>query len=335
LPGHRIYVTRALPEAALAPLRAASDVALLEVNGEDRPLSRRELEAALADKDGAIVLLMDRVDDALLALCPRLRAIGCFSVGTDNVDLAACARRGVAVTNTPLVLTDATADMTFALLLAVARRLVEGDRIVREGRFPGWAPLFHLGLDVTGRTLGLVGGGRIAHAVARRAKGFSMRVLYAARSRKPALEEAGAALCDRERLLAESDFVSVHVALVPETRHIIDEAALRRMKKTAVLINTTRGPTVDERALVRALSEGWIAGAGLDVFEEEPALAPGLALLPNVVLAPHTGSATHGTRTAMGLLAATGVLALLRGEKPAHWVPGSAWPPRSGPALPP
>ncbi len=327
--GFSIYVTRALPEEGLASLRGATDVARLDVSPHDRPLSRDELVAALRDRDGAIVLLMDRVDEEVLAACPSLRAVACYSVGTDNVDLKAALRHGVAVTNTPDVLTDATADMAFALLLACARRVVEGDRITREGRFPGWSPTFHLGLDVTGRTIGILGAGRIGQAVARRARGFAMRVLYASRTPKHALDDEGAHHVSKERLLAESDFVSVHLALNADTRHAIDEAALHRMKKTAVLVNTTRGPVVDERALVRALRAGTIAGAGLDVFEEEPALAPGLADLPNVVLAPHVGSATVGTRTAMAHLAATGVLALLRGEKPPHWVPGSAWPPRA------
>lgn len=324
--GFSVYVTRALPEAGLAPLREAKDVRL-EVSPHDRPLTRAELVAALRDRDGAIVLLMDRVDRELLAVCPRLRAVACYSVGTDNVDLDAARAAGVAVTNTPDVLTDATADMSFALLLACARRIVEGDALTRAGRFPGWSPTFHLGLDVTGRTLGVLGAGRIGQAVARRARGFSMRVLYASRTAKHALDDSGAERVSKERLLAESDFVSVHLALNAETRHAIDEAALRLMKKTAVLVNTARGPVVDERALVRALREGWIAGAGLDVFEDEPALAPGLADLPSVVLAPHTGSATVGTRTAMARLAATGVLALLRGERPPNWVAGSAAPP--------
>jgi glyoxylate reductase len=319
-----IYVTRAIPEAGLALLRSSG--AHVEVNPHDRPLTRQELEAALQRRDGAIVLLTDRIDEALLARTPTLRAIGCYSVGTDNVDLAAARRHGVAVANTPDVLTDATADLAFGLLLAVARRLVEGDALVRAGGYPGWSPLFHLGHDVSGRTLGILGAGRIGTAVERRARGFGMRILYWSRRRNPGLDDAGARLVSQDELLVESDFVSIHLALTAETRHLIDERALARMKPTAILVNTARGPIVDERALVRALERRTIAGAGLDVFEDEPALAPGLATLPNVVLAPHVGSATHGTRSKMAELAARGLLALLRNEKPPNWVPAS-WDP--------
>jgi lactate dehydrogenase-like 2-hydroxyacid dehydrogenase len=325
MPGFSIYVTRALPEEGLRCLREASDVRL-DVSPHDRPLTPAELALALRDRDGAVCLLMDQIDDALLAGCPRLRAIGCFSVGTDNVDLAAARKRGVAVANAPGVLTEATADMTFALLLAAARRITEGDRLVREGRFTGWSPTFHLGLDVAAKTLGILGAGRIGQAVERRARGFNMRVLYWSRDPKPGLDAVGAERVSKEALLERSDFVSLHVALAPETRHLIDDAALRRMKRTAVLVNTARGPVVDERALVNALRERRIAAAGLDVFESEPALAPGLADLPNVVLAPHTGSATLETRVAMARLASEGVLSLLRGVAPPNWVPESAAP---------
>ncbi|HZU97761.1 MAG TPA: D-glycerate dehydrogenase [Planctomycetota bacterium] len=324
--GFSIFVTRALPEEGLEPLRTARDVARLDVSPLDRPLGRDELLRELASRDGAIVLLMDRIDDELLGHLPRLRAIGCFSVGTDNVDLEAARRRGVSVANAPDVLTDATADMAFALLLACARRVVEGDSIVRTGKFEGWSPLYHLGLDVSGKTLGVLGAGRIGQALLRRARGFGMRLLYTSREAKPEIDCVGAERVSKETLLRESDFVSVHLALAKETRHAIDEAALSLMKPTAVLVNTARGPIVDERALVRALRERRIFGAGLDVFEDEPALAPGLAELPNVVLAPHVGSATRGTRAGMARLAATGLLALLRGETPPNWVPGSARP---------
>jgi glyoxylate reductase len=326
--GFRIFVTRAVPEEALAFLRGAPDVASVEVNPHDRPLTPPELREALSSSDGALVILTDRIDDAVLAEAPRLRAIGCVSVGVDNVDLEAARRRGVAVTNTPDVLTDATADFAWALLLAAARRVVEGDALVRQGRFPAWSPLFHLGLDVSGRTIGIVGAGRIGRAVERRARGFGMRVLYWSRSPSPALDAVGANRVSLDELLRESDFVSLHVALTPETRHLIDARALSLLKPTALLVNTARGPVVDERALVEALRSGKLAAAGLDVFEDEPRLAPGLADLPNVVLAPHVASATRGTRTAMALLAARGCLLALRGEKPANWVSGSAWPPR-------
>jgi glyoxylate reductase len=211
---------------------------------------------------------------------------------------------GITVTNTPEVLTDATADLAFALLLAAARRLTWGDRLVRGGGFQGWGPLVGLGFDVTGRTLGIVGAGRIGRAVADRAAGFRMEVLFHHRTGGLHLGE----------LLERSDFVSLHCPLTPETRHLIGEPELRRMRPNAVLVNTARGPIVDEAALVRALRAGWIAGAGLDVFEEEPRLAPGLADLPNVVLAPHVGSATYATRARMAEMAAQNVVAALRGE---------------------
>jgi len=324
-----IYVTRAVPEDALAFLRSQPDVGLVTVNPLERPLTPSELRAALAPHDGALVLLTDRIDAGVLEAAPRLRALGCVSVGTDNVDLEAARSHGVSVANTPDVLTDATADFAFALLLAASRRLVEADALVRAGKFPPWAPLFHLGLDLTGRTLGLVGAGRIGQAVERRARGFGLRVLYWARSTKPGLDAVGARRVELDELLRESDFVSLHVALTPETRHLIDARRLALMKPTAVLVNTARGAVVDEAALVAALRAGKLAAAGLDVFEDEPRLAPGLAELGNVVLAPHVASATHGTRSAMALLAARGCLAALRGEKPATWVPGSAWPPRA------
>jgi glyoxylate reductase len=329
--GLSIYVTRALPEEGLLPLREAPDVLSLEVSPHDRPLTRSELESALAGRDGAIVLLTDRIDAELVARLPRLRGIGCFSVGTEHVDLAACARAGVAVSNTPDVLTEATADLAWALLLAAARRLVEGDALVRRGGFAGgWSPLFHLGLDVSGKTLGILGAGRIGTAVFRRARGFGMRVLYASRQEHAELDDGGARFVSREELLRESDYVSIHLPLDATTRHAIDARALSLMKRTAVLVNTARGPIVDEAALVTALRERRIAAAGLDVFEREPALAPGLAELPNVVLAPHIGSATRETRAGMASLAARGLLSILRGERPPTWVPGSAWPPRPG-----
>jgi glyoxylate reductase len=256
------------------------------------------------EPDGALALLClltDRIDAAFLEKAPGLRIVANMAVGTDNVDLAAARRLGIAVSNTPDVLTDATADLAFALLLAAARRLAWADRFVRGGGFTGWHPELGIGLDVTGRTLGIVGAGRIGRAVAARAAGFRMEVLFHSRSGGTPLDE----------LLERSDFVSLHVPLTPETRHRIGARELARMKRTAVLVNTARGPIVDEEALVRALADGTIAAAGLDVFEREPALAPGLAALPNVVLAPHLGSATIATRARMAEIAARNVVAAL------------------------
>ncbi len=257
-----------------------------------------------------LCLLTDRVDAALLERAPRLAIVANMAVGTDNVDLEAARRLGIAVSNTPDVLTDATADLAMALLLAAARRLAWGDRLVRGGGFTGWRPDLGVGFDVSGRTLGIVGAGRIGRAVAERAQGFRMEVLLHSRS-------AGPSLCE---LLERSDFVSLHVPLSPETRHLIGEPELRRMRRHAVLVNTARGAIVDERALVRALREGWIGAAGLDVFEDEPRLAPGLADLPNAVLLPHLGSATRGTRARMAETAARNVIAVLRGETPPNAV---------------
>ncbi len=251
--------------------------------------------------DALLCMLTDRIDAGLLERADRLKLVANMAVGTDNVDLAAARRLGIAVSNTPDVLTDATADLAFGLLLAVARRLVWGDRLVRGAGFTGWSPTLGLGMDVTERTLGIVGAGRIGQALAERARGFRMPVLLTRRQDGVPLPE----------LLERSDFVSLHVPLSSETRHLIGEAELRRMRPHAVLVNTARGPIVDENALVRALREGWIAGAGLDVFESEPKLAPGLAELPNVLLTPHVGSATIATRNRMAELAATQIIRTL------------------------
>jgi glyoxylate reductase len=287
----RVRVRPGVPDAALRVLAEAG--LAFEVGS---------LEGA--EVDALLRLLTDRIDAGFLAAAPGLRIVANMAVGTDNVDLAAAARLGIAVSNTPDVLTDATADLAFALLLAAARRLAWADRYVRAGGFVGWNPELGIGLDVTGRTLGIVGAGRIGRAVAERARGFRMEVLLHSRGSGPPLGE----------LLERSDFVSLHVPLTEETRHLIGAPELRRMKRTAVLVNTARGPIVDEAALVAALREGRIAAAGLDVFEREPALAPGLRDLPQVVLAPHVGSATVATRVRMAEVAALNIVAALRGE---------------------
>jgi glyoxylate reductase len=278
-------------------------------------LDRAALLRALDGAEGLIALLTDAVDEALLLAAPRLRVVANFAVGLDNVDVAAATRRGVAVTNTPDVLTDATADLAFALLLAAARHLVEGDRLVRSGRWTGWEPGQLLGAEVTGRTLGLIGLGRIGRAVARRAAGFSMRVLYSAP--RPAAElPAAAQHVPLDELLAEADFVSLHCPLTPATRGLIDAAALARMKPTAVLVNTARGACVDEAALAAALERGALAAAGLDVFAAEPAVHPGLLACERVVLAPHIGSATAVARRRMAEICARAVRAVLDRQRP-------------------
>jgi glyoxylate reductase len=283
--------------------------------GRDAP-PPAALSRALADADGLVCMLTDRVDAALLARAPRLRAISSVSVGLDHVDLAAATARGIPVGHTPGVLTETTADLAFALLLAAARRVVEADRFVRDGRWSAWQPDLLLGRDVHGATLGVVGLGAIGRAVARRARGFGMRVLAWSRTRRPLANlEGQVEWAELPALLAAADFVSVHVALAPGTRGLLDAAAIARMKPGAILVNTARGGIVDEAALAAALREGRLAGAGLDVFAREPLERDSPLLgLPNVVLAPHVGSASVATRTRMAELAVENLLAALDGK---------------------
>lgn len=279
-----------------------------------------EIAEAVAGCPGILTLIRDNIDATLMDRLPGLRAIANYGVGYDNIDVVAATQRGIIVTNTPDVLTDATADLAMALLLAVARRLGEGERMVRSGGFHGWTPTLLVGADVTGSTLGLVGFGRIAAALGRRAQGFGMKLLHTARRDHAEAAELGSQRVGLEQLLSDSDFVSIHVPLSPQTHHLIDRAALDKMKPTAYLINTARGPVVDEAALADALATSRIAGAGLDVYEREPEVHPGLLELENVVLVPHLGSATVGTRAAMSRVAATNIIAALGGERPPNSV---------------
>jgi glyoxylate reductase len=274
--------------------------------------------------EAIVSVVTDRIDAALLARAPRLRLVANVAVGYDNIDVSACAARGVAVTNTPGVLTDATADLAFGLLLASARRVAEGDRLVRRGTFAGWTPSLLLGSRVHGATLGLVGLGRIGQAMARRARGFGMRVLYAAPTRASHdVERAlGATAVSLDDLFARADFVSLHCPLTPETRHLVNAGRLASMKAGAVLVNTARGACVDEAALAVALRGGPLAAAGLDVFEDEPRVHPALLALENVVLAPHIGSADRPTRVAMATMAIESVRAVLDGQPPLNLVAG-------------
>lgn len=314
-----VLLTRRLPAAAAEML--APDCAL-DVNNEDRPYPPAELARRAHDADAVICVLTDAIDAPLLDGLTRCRIIANVAVGYDNIDLEAARRRGIAVTNTPGVLTDATADFAMTLLLAAARRVVEADRFVREGKFQGWNVMMFLGADLGGKTLGLAGFGRIGQAVAQRAVGFGLRIAYSDEHRFPPEVEQrfNARFVDKGTLLQESDFISLHVPLTAETRHYIGAAELALMKPTAYLVNSARGAAVDEVALVRALREKQIAGAALDVFEREPELAAGLRELDNVVLAPHIASAGETTRTRMATMAAENVLAVLAGSEPPNRV---------------
>ena len=310
----QVFITRPLPAPVLERIAARCDV---RVHPEDAPLEPARLAEACREIEGLMTSGV-RVSQELLEHAPRLRVIANVGVGYDNIDVAACTRRRILVTNTPDVLTETTADLAFALLMAVARRLVECDRFVRESRWRYWQWEYFWGADLFRKTLGVYGLGRIGKAVARRARGFSMRVLYCDIVRpSPALEqELGTQFVDRETLLREADFLTLHVPLTPETHHLIGARELAMLKPTAFLINTARGQVVDEPALVEALQSKQIAGAGLDVFEQEPRIHPALLGLPNVVLTPHVGSATSQTRLAMAMLAAENLLAALEGRRP-------------------
>jgi glyoxylate reductase len=311
----KILISNVLPKESRDLIPSGIEV---EYNDADEPMSKAELVRRLRDKDGLICHIISTVDEEVLAASPALKVVANVAVGYNNVDVAAARRRGVVVTNTPDVLTESTADFAWALLMTAARRVVEADHYARSGQWTVWKWGLLWGTDVHGKTLGIVGFGRIGRAVARRALGFGMRVLYHdTLSVGAAVErELNATAVDLETLLRESDFVSLHVLLSPETRHLLDERTLRLMKKSAILVNASRGPVVDEAALVRALSEEWIRGAGLDVFEAEPTIHPGLLTLRNVTLAPHIASASHDTRIAMATLAVRNCLAVLDGKPP-------------------
>ncbi len=321
----RVYLTRPIPDAGIEMLR--EQISDFHMNEEDRVLSREELKQAVKGCDGILSLLTDKMDaDVMDAAGPQLKVIANYAVGFDNIDLQAATERGILVTNTPGVLTDATADFAWALLMATARRIPESERYARAGKYRAWGPKLFLGGDFVGRTLGIVGAGRIGSAMAKRATGWNMRILYTDVQPNPNIEkEVGAQFVDMDTLLKESDYISIHVPLTPETHHLIDEAALRKMKPTAYLVNTSRGPVIDEAALARALKEKVIAGAGLDVFEEEPKIHPDLLELENVVITPHIASATHETRNKMATMAATNLIEALRGNRPPNLVNVDVW----------
>jgi len=315
----KVFVTRKLPEKGLEILYNECDE--VEIYPHDRIPSKEEIIEGLKGKDGLLCLLTDRIDRDVISSNPKLRAISNYAAGYDNIDVDEATRRGIVVTNTPDVLTNATAELAWALLFAVARRVVEGDKFTREGKFRGWAPMLLLGKELRGKTLGVIGAGRIGTAFALKAKCFDMKVLYYNRSRNEVLEEKlGARKVDLDTLLRESDFVSIHLPLTKETHHLIDYDKICLMKRDGIIVNTARGAVIKEKDLVRALKERKIFGAGLDVYENEPEVSEELKSLDNVVLLPHIGSATLETRTEMAVLAAENLIKALKGERPRYCV---------------
>ena len=325
-----VLVTRRLPQPAMDRIAEACDITLHE--GEEA-MPRDRLLAEIKGKPGAVTLLTDKVDDEFLdAAGPQLAIVANYAVGFDNIDIAACTSHGVMCSNTPEVLTETTSDTAFALIMAAARRIAEGDRFLRGKKGWIWGPMMMLGQDVHHKTLGILGFGRIGQALARRGRGFGMKIIYHDVYRPPSEveEEVGAEYRELDDLLAEADFISIHVNLTEETRHLMNAERLRKMKPTAVLVNTSRGPVIDEAALAEALREGVIFAAGLDVFEKEPEVHPELLELDNVVVIPHLGSATVDTRIAMGMLAAENLIAGLEGRRPPTILNPEVWEGRYG-----
>jgi len=313
-----IFVTRKIPEPGLELLRKEHEI---NVFPYDRPPNKKEIIMGLKGKNGLLCLLSDPIDEEVINSNPDLKMIANYAVGYDNIDVGAATKRKIPVSNTPGVLTDATAEMAWALLFSVARRIVEADKFTRAGKFIGWGPMLMLGKDVANKTLGIVGAGRIGTAFALKSKGFNMKILYVNGKENTILEkELNAKKVDLNYLLKESDFISLHVPLNNETHHLISEKELKIMKKNAIIINTSRGPVVDEKALLEALKEKWIFGAGLDVYEQEPEVTKGLERLDNVVLQPHSASATVDSRTNMALIAAKNMIAGLKGEVPPNCI---------------
>jgi lactate dehydrogenase-like 2-hydroxyacid dehydrogenase len=318
----RIAVTRRIFAELIGQLSRRYSVLDNQV---DASLSPQELAERLRDCDGALITGGDRIDAGLLRACPRLKVVSNIAVGFNNIDVAACTAAGVAATNTPDVLNEATADHAWALLLAAARRVVEGDRFVRAGSWERWEFELLMGADLHGSTLGIIGMGRIGRAIARRARGFSMRVLYHNRTRLPQGQEEGAEWAERDLVLREADHLILVVPYSAATHHLIGAAELALMKRSAVLVNIARGGVVDDSALIDALGNGRLAAAGLDVFENEPQLNPGFLPLKNVVLTPHIASSTRATRTAMAQLAIDNLDAVLAGRRPAALLNPPVW----------
>ncbi|MEI7885219.1 MAG: D-glycerate dehydrogenase [Clostridia bacterium] len=310
----KVLVTRNLPGAALERLKNFAEV---EINFEDRDLSKTEIMKFGADKDAIITMLSNSIDAEVIDACPQLKIIANYAVGYNNIAIEQATKKNIYVTNTPDVLTNSTADLTWALILAVARRIVTADEFLRKGKFTGWSPELFLGSDIFGKTLGIVGAGRIGRAVAERAVGFKMPIIYTSRERKVEWEKSlNAKYVSMQELLEQADFISLHTALTMETNHLLSSKEFVKMKKSSFVINTGRGQLIDENALVDALENGEIAGAGLDVYEFEPNIIEKLKSLNNVVILPHIGSATIETRNRMANMVVENVLSVLKNERP-------------------
>jgi len=315
----KVLLTRQLPEVAIEKLEANVD---LEIFPYDRSMTPEELKGKVVDKDGLLCLLTDTISPALMDAAPKLKVVSNYAVGYNNIDIGAATERKIVVTNTPDVLTETTADLTFGLMLMTGRRVLEAGEVLRNGNWKGWSPMQFMGTDIHGSTLGIIGMGRIGKALTKRARGFDMKVIYWNRTRLTVREEKklGLRYVKFNEVLHQADFLSLNVAYNEETHHLIDEAALQKMKQSAFFINTSRGGTTDEEALLEALENNKIAGAGLDVFENEPNINPRFLELKNTVILPHIASASVATREKMAMVAVDNLLAVLAGKKPAYRV---------------
>lgn len=310
----KVLITREIPSPGIELLQSVCDV---EINPNDRALNRSELLSMAADKDAVLCLLTDKIDSEFFDAAPNLRGVANYAVGFDNINVPEASSRGIPLSNTPDVLTEATAEMAWALLFSVARRIVESDLFLRTGQWEGWGPLQYVGTGISGKTLGIVGPGRIGSSMAMMSRGFNMKVLYSGNRKNSLLDkELGAEFVPFPKLIKESDFISLHVPFWAETKHMFSAEVFKEMKKSSIIINTARGAVIKEDDLLNALTTGEIAGAGLDVYEFEPSVTENLKLLNNVVLTPHTGSGTIKSRDDMSVMAAENILAMLRNEKP-------------------
>ena len=315
---NKVFITRKIPETAIKMLRQRYSVRL---NKENRKLTKKEIIKGAKNVDAILSLLTDKIDKEVMDASKNLRVVANYAVGYDNIDIGEATKRGIIVTNTPGILTETTADLAWALLFATARRIVEGDKYIREGKFKGWGPMLLPGYDIYGKVLGIIGAGRIGTAVALRSKGFNMKVLYYDKKKNNILEKKlGAKKVTLNRLIRESDFISLHTPLNKETFHLIGRKEIVSMKKTAVFINTSRGAVIDEKALAEALKKRSIAAAGLDVYEKEPSVTGKLLKLNNVVLLPHIGSASYETREKMAVMSAQSIIDVFRGKTPENVV---------------